>query len=552
MSAERAPSPTRWWTLGIVALGTFMLMLDLSVVAVALPQIHRSLDSSFADLQWVIDAYALTLAIFLVASGSLADRLGRKKVFQIGFLIFTLASLACGLAGDATALSAFRAVQGVGAAIMFAVGPAMLSHEFHGRERAMAFTVFGVAVGLAVAAGPLIGGGLTDSLSWRWIFLINVPVGIIAIVMGALRVTESLNPRAHPTDWAGLVTFSIALGALVFATIRAPEEGWTSTATVSLYVLSAAFLLIFVLIERRLGERAMIDLSFFRTPTFVGISLVAMVGNAGALPSIFFQTSYLQNILGSSAWEAGLRFLPLTIAMFVAGAIGGSLIGKVPFRYLLGGATGVMGVGLLLLRMTEADSTWTILIPSMIVAGVGMGVFNPARAALAVGVVEPARAGVAAGINETFQQVGVAVGIAGVGAFFQHRVSEAFTSSEAGQAMGEGVAEQAAHGISAGAIEAVAESSGPLQAEVLVAGQDAFMGAFHDAMLLCAILGFIAAAIAFVLLRTKDLHYTAQGNIPPDVDEHGNVLPDEPDGPAGAVREAGPAEPTGEKVGAPS
>ncbi|CAM5652907.1 MFS transporter [Streptomyces hirsutus] len=194
MSAERAPSPARWWTLGIVALGTFMLMLDLSVVAVALPAIHESLDSSFADLQWVFDAYALTLAIFLVAAGSLADRLGRKRLFQVAGAV-TIASLACGLAGDATALSLYRAVQGVGAAVMFAVGPAMLSHEFHGKERATAFTVFGAAVGVAVAAGPLIGGSLSSSLSWRWIFYINVPVGILAVLVGALRVAPVLRAR---------------------------------------------------------------------------------------------------------------------------------------------------------------------------------------------------------------------------------------------------------------------------------------------------------------------------------------------------------------------
>lgn len=526
MSAEHAPSPMRWWTLGVVALGTFMLMLDLSVVSIALPQIHESLGSSFADLQWVFDAYALTLAIFLVAAGSLADRLGRKRLFQVGFAVFTLASLACGLAGDAAVLSSFRAVQGIGAAIMFAVGPAMLSHEFHGKERATAFTAFGAAVGLAVAAGPLIGGSLISALSWRWIFFINVPVGAIAIAIGALRVRESLNRRAHPTDWAGLATFSIALGALVFATIRGPEQGWTSAATLTLYAVSAVFLLLFTAIERRLGERAMIDLAFFRNPTFVGISLVAMIGNAGALPSVFFETSYLENLLHVDAWGTGLRFLPLTGAMFVAGAIGGTLIGKVPFRVLLGGSTLVMAIGLLFLNLTKADSSWTVLIPSLAIAGLGMGAFNPTRAALAIGVAEPAKSGVASGINETFQQVGIAVGIAGVGALFQNRVAHDFTSSEVGKQMGHDAAEQAAHGISAGSVDAVAASAGPLRDQVLAAGNDAFMSAFHSSMTLCAILGFISALIGFLMLRTKDLHSSALSTIPPDVDEDGEVRPD--------------------------
>ncbi|WP_306317871.1 MULTISPECIES: MFS transporter [unclassified Streptomyces] len=517
MSTQPTPSPLRWWTLGIVSLGTFMLMLDLSVVAVALPQIHEDLESSFADLQWVFDAYALTLAIFLVASGSLADRHGRKRLFQIGFLVFTAASLACGLAGDATSLSIFRAIQGVGAAVMFAVGPAMLGHEFRGKERATAFTVFGVAVGLAVAAGPLVGGALTESLSWRWIFYINVPVGILAVLIGAVRVRESFNKKAPATDWAGLFTFSVALGALVFAIIRAPEEGWTSAQTLTLFAVSAVFLVLFVTIERRLGERAMIDLGFFSNRTFVGISLVAMIGNAAALPSIFFETSYLENLLGHDAWETGMRFLPLTGAMFVAGALGGGLIGKVPFRVLLGGAVAVMSTGLLFLRLAEADSKWTVLLPSMLITGFGMGLFNPVRAALAIGVAEPAKSGVASGINETFQQVGVAVGIAGVGAFFQHRVSEAFGATQVGKGMG-GAADEAAHGISAGAIETVGKAAGPLKEQVVTAGREAFATAFQDAMVLCASIGFVAALIGFALVRNKDLHASALSTVPPEAD----------------------------------
>jgi predicted MFS family arabinose efflux permease len=412
----------------------------------------------------------------------------------------------------------------------------MLSHEFHGKERATAFTAFGAAVGLAVATGPLIGGSLIDALSWRWIFYINVPVGVVAIIIGAVRVRESLNKRAHPTDWAGLATFSTALAALVFATIRAPEEGWTSATTLGLYAASALFLVVFVAIERRLGEKAMIDLAFFRNPTFVGISLVAMFGNAGALPSVFFETSYLENMLHVDAWGTGLRFLPLTGAMFVAGAIGGGLIGKVPFRVLLGGSTLVMSIGILFLNLTEADSSWTVLIPALVIAGFGMGAFNPARAALAIGVTEPAKSGVASGINETFQQVGIAVGIAGVGAFFQHRVSDDFTSSAVGRQLGPDAAEEAAHGISAGGLDAVAQSAGPLQGRVLAAGQDAFMSAFHAAMTVSAILGIIAAIIGFLMLRTKDLHASALSTIPPDLDEDGEVRPDEasPDAPVGA------------------
>jgi EmrB/QacA subfamily drug resistance transporter len=518
----RPPSPTRWWTLGIVAMGTFMLMLDLSVVSLALPQIHTSLHSSFSDLQWVYDAYALTLAIFLVAAGSTADRIGRKRVFMIGFAVFTAASLACGLAGTATELSSFRAIQGVGAAIMFAVGPALLGHEFHGKERATAFTAFGAAVGLAVATGPLIGGALTSSLSWRWIFYINVPIGVLAMAIGAVRVGESRSRKAHGLDWGGLLSFSIALGALVFATIRGPEEGWTSVATLGLYAASVVFLAGFVLIERRMGERAMFDLAFFRNRTFVGISLVALIGNAGALPSIFLETNYLENLLHADAWDAGLRFLPLTCGMFVAGALAGGLIGKVPFRVLLGSAATLMGIGLFFLLNISATSAWTALIPSLIIAGLGMGLFNPSRAALAIGITEPAKAGVASGINETFQQVGIAVGIAGVGAFFQSRVTDAFSSSAVGTQLGHAASQQAGSAISAGSISSVTQGAGALQQTVLSTARDSFIVGFHDAMILSAILGLVAGLLGFLLLRTKDLHSTALSTIPPEYDEDGD------------------------------
>ena len=497
-----------------------MLMLDLSVVSLALPQIHASLHSSFTDLQWVYDAYALTLAIFLVAAGSTADRIGRKKVLLLGFAVFTGASLACGLAGTATDLSVFRSVQGVGAAIIFAVGPALLGHEFHGKERATAFTAFGAAVGLAVATGPLIGGALTGSLSWRWIFYINVPIGLLAMAIGAVRVGESRNRKANRTDWGGLISFSIALGTLVFATVRGPEQGWTSAATITLYTTSAVFLAVFAVIERRGGERAMFDLAFFRNRTFVGISLVALVGNAAALPSIFLETNYMQNMLHVDAWGAGLRFLPLTCAMFVAGALAGALIGKVPFRLLLGAAASLVGVGLLLLLNTRADSAWTVLIPSLLIAGFGMGIFNPSRAALAIGIAEPAKAGFASGINESFQQVGVAVGIAAVGAFFQNRVTAAFSSSPVGTRLGHAAAQQAGSAISAGSIDAVAQGVNPLrQQAVILTARESFIVGLHDAMVLSAVLGLTAGVIGFVLLRTKDLHASALSTIPPEIED---------------------------------
>jgi EmrB/QacA subfamily drug resistance transporter len=512
-------SAVRWWTLAVVSVTTFMLMLDLSVVAIALPEIRSSLHANFSDMQWVFDAYALTLAAFLVTAGSVGDRSGRKRVFLVGLLLFTAASLACALAGSVGVLDVSRGLQGVGAAILFAVGPALLGHEFHGKERAAAFSVFGAALGLAVATGPLIGGTLTNGPGWRWIFFLNVPIGLLGAAVGARRLRDSRLPSGHPADFAGMALFTVSLAAIVLAIIRGNDDGWFSAEMVAMYVVSAAAMLAFLTLARRRGQRAMFDPGMFRSPTFTGLSLVAFFANFGALPSIFIETNFMQSVLGSSAWQAGLRFLPLTLAMFLFGAITGMLTGKVPFRILMALACALVGAGLYLTRLAGAESGWTALIPALLATGAGFGVFNPTRAALAIGVVEPARAGVASGINETFQQVGAALGIATVGAYFENRVIATFTQSGSGRLLG---AQDHAAGsaISAGAINATANAAGPsLAARVAADGRAAFTAGFHDAMVLSAGMLLLGAIIAILSLRTKDLHTTALTGIPPEAPE---------------------------------
>jgi len=513
MTTERAPSPTRWWTLGAVALGTLMLMFDVSVVAIALPKIHTSLHSSFSDLQWVLDAYALTLAVALITAGSLADRHGRKRIFLAGFAVFTLSSLACGLAGSAEVLNISRGVQGIGAAVLFAVGPAMLGHEFHGKERATAFSLFGAVTGLGLALGPLLGGALTSGLSWRWIFFLNLPVGVVAIIFTALKSPESRNPNSRGTDVPGVLLLTVSLGSLVLAIIRGGPDGWTSGRILALYAVAAVAGAAFVGVELAKRDRAMFDFAFFRNPTFLGISLVAFLANAAGLPSIFIETNYLENVLGSTAWSAGLRMLPLTLALLAFGIIGGGLTGKVPFRLLMGVANLGLGVGLLLTTLATATTSWTALIPSLIFTGLGIGIFNPVRAALAIGITEPNKAGVASGINETCQQVGISLGIAVVGAFFTNRLSAAFTSSAAGRSLGAQAAHQTAVAAGAGTLPTTAGAS------VLTAARQAFIAGFHDSMALCAVFAFVSAIVAFLLLRSKDLHSSALSPIPPDPDE---------------------------------
>ncbi|MEY9876829.1 EmrB/QacA subfamily drug resistance transporter [Streptacidiphilus sp. MAP12-33] len=500
-SAERAPG--RGWTLAIVSIATFMLMLDLTVVNVALPDLRNALHADFSGLQWVLDAYALTLAAFLLTGGSLADRLGRKRVFIAGFAVFTAASLLCGVTPDVLTLNLARGLQGVGAAVLFAVGPALLGHEFRGKDRAMAFGIFGGVSGLAIAFGPLIGGALTSGVGWRWIFLVNVPIGIVAIVLSSLRIRESREPGAHGIDRVGLTLFSVALGALVLGFLRGEAQGWTSPLILSLFAGSAVLLAAFVLVERRLGAAAMLDLTLFRNRTFNGISAATLLGNAAGMSSIFLEVSYVQNVLGASPWQAGLRFLPLTLVLFVVAAVTGSLTVAVPPRLLVGTAMALMAGGLFAMRLVDVHSGWTAMLPSMLLTGAGMGMFNPPRASLSIGVAEPARAGMAAGMGETFQQVGIAIGIAGFGALFQHRVGDLFGAAVPG------ASESARQAVAAGAGDQVAQAAGPLRAAVAEAARASFVHGLTDVLTLCAICAALASAIAFATIRRQDLHESA-------------------------------------------
>ena len=306
----------KWWTLIAVCVATFMLLLDITVVNVALPDIQSDLNASFAELQWVVDAYALMLATLMLTAGSLADLLGRRLVFATGLVLFTVASLLCGLASSAVALDLFRGAQGIGGAVMFATALALLAQEFHGSERGTALGIWGATIGGAVAIGPLVGGLLTEGIGWEWIFFVNVPIGIAAIVLTLSKVRESRDPDARGIDWAGAVTWSGALFLFVFALIRANDEGWGSTVIVCCLGGSLGLLLMFFGFELR-QERPMLDLSLFRKPSFAGASVVAFALSASMFAMFLYLTLYIQNILGYSALESGQSFKPVTVVSFV-------------------------------------------------------------------------------------------------------------------------------------------------------------------------------------------------------------------------------------------
>ncbi len=498
----------KWWTLIAVSVAIFMLLLDITVVNVALPTIHRALHSTFADLQWVVDAYSLTLAAFLLTAGSLADLLGRKRVFTVGLIVFTVSSALCGLSGSPLELNLARGVQGIGGAIMFATSLALIAQAFQGRERGVAFGVFGAVTGAAVAVGPLVGGVITSAFGWQWIFFVNVPIGVAAVVITVTQVAESRDPQATHIDWAGFVTFSGALFMLVYALVRGNVLGWGSVQIITLLVGSVVLLGLFFLAET-IQERPMLDLSLFRCPAFVGASVVAFSISASIFAMFLYQTLYIQTLLGYGPLAAGLRFLPITLMAFVFAPLSGRLSVRIQIRLLLGGGLLLIGLGLLLQARVSAGSAWTVLIPGFLIGGAGIGLVNPALASAAVGVVPPERSGMASGINSTFRQVGIATGIAGLGAVFQHQVTQrtvaALSSAPHGAQILATTRGALAGALQAGGVSAIGPSL-PASARVSLthAYQTGFTSAFSEITIIAAIIALVGSALAFVLVRPRD------------------------------------------------
>jgi EmrB/QacA subfamily drug resistance transporter len=493
----------KWWTLIAVCTGVFMLLLDITIVNVALPYIQQAFHASLSDLQWVIDAYALTLAAFLLTAGSIADLRGRRLVFSIGIVVFTIGSALCGIAQDATVLSLSRAFQGVGGAIMFATSLALLADAFEPRERGVAFGVFGAVTGVAVAIGPVLGGALTSWLSWRWIFFVNLPIGVFALAVTLREVAESKAPVANRPDWLGFVTFTLGLTALVYGLIRSHPDGWGSTTVTGSLLAAAVLIALFVVIEAR-SRAPMLDLHLLKVPTFNGGLIAAWAISASLFALITYVVLYLQNILGSSAIETGLRLLPMTGAIFLTAGLAGRLTGHVPTRLLIGPGFILIGVGLVLMRGITPSDDWTHLLPGMIVAGVGAGLVNVPLASTAVGVVEPARAGMASGINSTLRQVGIATGVATLGSILASQASSTTVSHLSGTPLA-GRAHELAASVGNGSVLQAMQTVPPqLRGIAAGAAKAGFVDGLNTVLLVGGVIAFVAAALTLVLIRQRD------------------------------------------------
>jgi EmrB/QacA subfamily drug resistance transporter len=409
------------WTLVAVCATTFMLLVDITIVNVALPSVQSELHASLTGLQWVVDAYAISLAALILTAGALADRYGRRFVFAVGIVLFTVASFLCGIAWNVATLDAARALQGIGGAALFATALALIGAEYQGPARMNAIAIWGSTVGFAVAAGPLFGGVITDSLSWRWIFFVNIPVGAFAFLLAVRKVRESRDANARRADVAGLVTFSAALFLIVFGLLRGNDAGWGSAQILGTLLGGVALLAAFVVIEM-VQERPMLDLALFRRPAFVGVQLATFCLGAGMFALFPFISIYLQDIDGYSALGAGLRFLPITAFVFLVPLVTRKYGARVQLRVLLGGSLAIVAAGLALMETISVGADWTVLLAGFIVSGLGIGLANPTIAGAALRVVDPSRTGMASGISNTCRISGLAVGVAALGVLLQHRV----------------------------------------------------------------------------------------------------------------------------------
>ena len=407
----------RTFTVAVACLATAMLMLDISVVNTAISDIASSLHASLSGLQWVIDAYTLPLAATVLTAGVLADRGGRRRWFTAGLALFTAASAACGFAPNIGTLIAARAIQGTGASIMFATALALIAQVTPTAVlRAKALAAYGATIGAAFAIGPFVGGSLTSAFGWRAIFLINVPLGIAALAIAATRVPESRDPERRGIDLPGQLSLIAGLFWLVFGLLRGNSEGWGSPGIIAALAGGVTLLAAFAMFELR-GRNPMLPLALLRDRTFAGAQVAVFAISSGFFAVFLYLTLYLQSVLGLSPIETGLVYLPGTVLMFVVSGATANFSARVRPGVLVSGGLALVGSGLLALLLTTAHSSWAVMMPGVLLACLGTGLFNPAASAVALSALPPERSGLAAGANDTFRQSGTALGIAALGAF---------------------------------------------------------------------------------------------------------------------------------------
>src|SRR5256714_1325252 len=391
----------KWWTLAAVAVGLFMIMLDNTVVNVALPSIQKDLHIGASELEWVFNAYALTFGVLLLTGGKLADLLGRRAIFIAGLVIFTGASLWCGLAGGAASLIAARSVQGIGAALMNPATLSIITATFPPRQRGTAIGIWAGVSALALAIGPLVGGILTPDIKRSWNFFLNVPVGVLGVLAARLFIDETKDTsREQRLDLPGLLTSGIGLFALTYGLIETNTHAWTSTRVLMLFAIAVAALVVFVLLEQH-QRLPMLDLSLFRNPTFAGANAAMLLVGLAMFGIFFYNSLLLQRVLGYSAIETGATFLPMTVLIILVAPVAGRFSDRIGARWLMGAGMTLLAVSLLLFGTLDASSSFWNILPGLLVGGVGMAVTMAPTTAAATGTVPVVQAGLGAAAIDT-------------------------------------------------------------------------------------------------------------------------------------------------------
>jgi EmrB/QacA subfamily drug resistance transporter len=483
----------RWWTLGAMCFALFMIMLDNTVVNVALPSIENDLGATLSSLEWTVNAYTLTFAVLLVTGGRLGDIFGRRRMFLFGVVVFALSSAAIGVAPDQTLLIAGRAVQGIGAAFMMPGTLSIISNTFPPQERGRAIGTWAGVSALALAIGPVLGGALTEYVSWRAIFFLNLPVAVGAVVVTLYAARESRDETTrHTVDWPGIGALSVGLTALVLALVEANSWGWGSARILALLALAAVGIGAFLLIEPRVRE-PMVDFSFFRSRTFVGANAVAFIVTFAMLAMFFFMALYMQNILGYSPVQAGVRFLPATLMIVLVAPLAGRLADRVgPRPPMVVGLT-LVAISLFLETRIDVHTGYSLLLPSFVLLGLGMALVMSPMSTAGMNAVRPEKAGVASGILSMSRMVGGTFGVAILGALFQHLASNKLTELLSGTGVTAAQRNEIVHNLGSGGLSNV-------DPRTAAAAKEAFIHALANGMWLSAGVAATGAVVAAVLI----------------------------------------------------
>jgi EmrB/QacA subfamily drug resistance transporter len=466
------PENKKWWTLAAVAVGLFVIMLDNTVVNVALPSMRRSLHMTLSELEWVVAGYALTFAAFMLTGGKLADYVGRRLVFMAGLAIFTGSSLACGLAPNGGFLIGARVVQGLGGALMNPATLSIITATFPPRERGKAIGIWAGVSAMALAIGPLVGGLLTEHVNWNWIFFINVPIGILGLLAIPVFVDESRDTsHEQRLDLPGLVTSGIGLFSLTYAFIEANSYGWTSTRIVGAFAVAAVGLVTFVLLERH-QRIPMLDLSLFRNRTFGGANAAMLFVGLAMFGTFFYVSLYVQNVLGYSPVQAGASFLPMTFLIILLAPRMGTLADRFGSRWLVGAGMTLLAVMLFYYTFLGANESFWVLLPALLVGGTGMAMTMTPTTAAAMSAVAVDKAGVGSAVLNSARQVGGSLGIA---------------------VMGSIVASASASSLARGDTR-----------------QIAYLHGFHDALRVGSVLCVAGAAVAVLAIRKIEHRHAPQ------------------------------------------